>query len=736
MATYYVRTDGSDSNAGTGPATNQAWQTITKAIGASGIAPGDTLYIAPGVYRGTFTAAFTNPANEGQRITIAGNPTASQFSGISAGPVIITNYTSASSFTTGTVLTILKDFVTLQDINVVTSNPGGTPFYMVSKLNGIKINLTRCQFHQTTSSGELYGVDYSVKAGQSGGTISQCVFLGAEFNLYGDAHTGAWDSQTLISDCIILNTNTNTNANNGVRLTSTTSGQFGGVKIINCYISAQNGIKVAVATSTAFPVVVQNCYIEAASGISALTTGQIVQTYNLIQASVALGNVASSATTLTNVFASYNGSISKIQGWGDYPFISLLSSAQSGINAGINTNSPVSDVYGTTWLAPTTPTIGASEFQSYTPSSTYVPTERNASTITIAPGSTSQSIELYLGVIGLTASTSGLSARYNRTRTASVSIPLVARTIAQAWTAGGFAEVDATNMPGVYRLDLPDAALAAGADDVTVVVRGASGTNGAVMTVKLSSGGLTSAQTASAVWGADVAGYVAETNFGGVVNATRNVSGSTEIIAQDIPSNVWEELTTNHTTHNTFGWNILRADAQSKQGLVTLASSGGTNRVDADIHAIVNDTAAAAELKGALLHTGGDYITADLQTPITSTVSPAIGPFTVLPSGAGADNIVDLNVGSALPLVLNLQDGSGAPFNASGATITATVYTAGGSTVTTYTGSIIAGYIGAISVPLSTAVTATSATYTMLVSVVIGTTTTVFGPLKLVVRAI
>lgn len=120
----------------------------------------------------------------------------------------------------------------------------------------------------------------------------------------------------------------------------------------------------------------------------------------------------------------------------------------------------------------------------------------------------------------------------------------------------------------------------------------------------------------------------------------------------------------------------------------------------------------------------------------SATASPSVGPFTVLPSGAGADNIVDLNVGSALPLVLNLQDGSGAPFNASGATVTATVYTAGGSTVTTYTGSIIAGYIGAISVPLSTAVTATSATYTMLVSVVIGTTTTVFGPLKLVVRAI
>jgi hypothetical protein len=37
----------------------------------------------------------------------------------------------------------------------------------------------------------------------------------------------------------------------------------------------------------------------------------------------------------------------------------------------------------------------------------------------------------------------------------------------------------------VYRLDVPNAALAAGASDVTIVVRGASGTNGAVLTVTL-----------------------------------------------------------------------------------------------------------------------------------------------------------------------------------------------------------------------------------------------------------
>jgi len=119
VATYYVRTDGSDANAGTGPATNQAWQTITKAIGATGIGVGDTLYIAPGVYRGAFTAAYANPSSSGQRVTISGNPTASLFTGVTAGPIIITNYTTATTTTAGKTLTILKDYLTLTDVSIV-----------------------------------------------------------------------------------------------------------------------------------------------------------------------------------------------------------------------------------------------------------------------------------------------------------------------------------------------------------------------------------------------------------------------------------------------------------------------------------------------------------------------------------------------------------------------------------------------------------------------------------------
>lgn len=486
MATYYVRPDGSDSNTGTGPATNQAWQTITKAIGATGVGVGDTVYIAPGIYRGNFTAGFTNPANEGQRVTIAGNPTASQFSGINAGPVVITNFLTNTTTSAGNVFAIDKDYVTVQDICFTGYNAGGAPYYNIWASTAVSLIMTRCLMYQPASSTEMYFAYFAAKAGGIGANISRCVFLGGGITLQGLTHSGTWNSQTTVTDSIFINQNTFNSTNNAVRLQSQTSGQHGGVKIINCYLSAGAGVIGQSQMSTTHPSLVQNCLIEAPVGISALTNnGQITQSYNVIQSSTPLTNVASSGTTITNGFATINASISKIQGWADYPFISALTSAQAGINGGINTNSLVADIYGTSWLTPTTPTIGASEFASYTPSSQYLPTERNASTITIAPGETSRSLYLYLGATGLTHTTTNLTASYTRNGQASVPITLVAQTPTGSYVSGGFCEVSAPYARGTYRLDVPNAAFDFGADDVTIFVGGTNTTNGAVVTCNM-----------------------------------------------------------------------------------------------------------------------------------------------------------------------------------------------------------------------------------------------------------
>src|SRR5262245_4976825 len=44
-------------------------------------------------------------------------------------------------------------------------------------------------------------------------------------------------------------------------------------------------------------------------------------------------------------------------------------------------------------------------------------------------------------------------------------------TISDAYSSGGVKEVDSTNLPGLYRIDLPDAAVATGADWVMVGIK-------------------------------------------------------------------------------------------------------------------------------------------------------------------------------------------------------------------------------------------------------------------------
>jgi hypothetical protein len=202
-------------------------------------------------------------------------------------------------------------------------------------------------------------------------------------------------------------------------------------------------------------------------------------------------------------------------------------------------------------------------------------------------------------------------------------------------------------------------------------------------------------------------------------------------------SAVWGALTNDHTTHGTFGWNVLRADQDSKEGLVTLHQSGGVSRVDADIHAIVNDTDAATELKGALLHNGTDYISADLLTPVSAATSVHIGPYQLLADGLGADQPLDVNVGTATSIDVQVTDANGTGIDITGATVSAKVYNSGGTLVATYNGTATYADNGRLSFGLTTTVTNTSGTYTVTVTRTTGASDTqVFGPLKLYVRPV
>lgn len=92
--------------------------------------------------------------------------------------------------------------------------------------------------------------------------------------------------------------------------------------------------------------------------------------------------------------------------------------------------------------------------------------------LSILAGSTSQSVNLFIqdsssttgaGLTGLAYNSSGLTAYYsfagaNATATAITLATLAA--VNSAYSSGGFKEIDSTNMPGWYRFDIPNAALA------------------------------------------------------------------------------------------------------------------------------------------------------------------------------------------------------------------------------------------------------------------------------------
>jgi hypothetical protein len=113
----------------------------------------------------------------------------------------------------------------------------------------------------------------------------------------------------------------------------------------------------------------------------------------------------------------------------------------------------------------------------------------------IQKGATSKSVDIFVqdssvttgaGLAGLVFNSAGLVAYQHRPGSAAAAITLATLASATAaWSSGGFIAVDGTNMPGVYRFDIPDAVLASGVNECVIMLRGATNMAPVVLEIQL-----------------------------------------------------------------------------------------------------------------------------------------------------------------------------------------------------------------------------------------------------------
>lgn len=261
----------------------------------------------------------------------------------------------------------------------------------------------------------------------------------------------------------------------------------------------------------------------------------------------------------------------------------------------------------------------------------------------IKAGATSQII--YLEVLdststtggrktGLVFNTSSLTAYYALNGAAAVAITLATLAAANsAYSSGGFKEVDATNMPGIYRLDLPNAAVASG-PSVVVVLKGATGMVQVSVEIQLEAidaqdavrAGLTALPNAAAEAAGGLytrgtgAGQINQANNGqidvnnvrllGTAIATPATAGIQDVNVKNI-ANAAVDATAAQVGVNVVNWKGSAAPANTGDAFARLGAPAGAS-VSADVAAVKADTAAVKTQTDKLAFTVTNQVDANV----------------------------------------------------------------------------------------------------------------------------
>jgi hypothetical protein len=490
MPTYYVQPNGNNSWTGTSPTfvggSTGPWQTISKALGASGITSGDTVYLAPGNYAESVTVGMSSAATT---TYVLGDPTASMFSGLSAGPVRLTSYnafgTTVVHNNNSLISCTSKNYLRFENI-LFESNLLGTA--TCDFITSTDWSFKNCVFESSSTHPSIrYTTPSSTALNFS---VQNCIFQIATYGILGTGGNVA-DNSNVINSLFI--------GKSYAIFTNNTQ-----VNIKNCTFYSLDMAYQANTGSSSYPSTVTNCLIHrCGNSIYSGAIGWINENYNRILASGAVfrttPGTASTTVGAPRIEIGYNM-------LNNLNFSTYYGSLQSSPNAGYGTitNAPIFDMYGVSWTN-TNPDSGAITYRNTNSVETNIsyvggsPAQAQQYTISKNENSTSQSLELYLGAIGISYNSYGLQAYYVRNKSNVTGIALTYQTHNGAWISGGFAEINSTFMPGLYRLDVPNDAFVSGADNVTLTVKGATGTNGAVVNCQIIPV-LTNSSIANTVW--------------------------------------------------------------------------------------------------------------------------------------------------------------------------------------------------------------------------------------------
>jgi hypothetical protein len=103
--------------------------------------------------------------------------------------------------------------------------------------------------------------------------------------------------------------------------------------------------------------------------------------------------------------------------------------------------------------------------------------------LTIKNGTTSKLLHIFIsdtsksdgsGLTGLVYNSASLTSYYIRPGAASPTVISLVTATVGTYTSGGFKEIDATNLPGIYEIGIPNACLASSTESCTIMLKGAS----------------------------------------------------------------------------------------------------------------------------------------------------------------------------------------------------------------------------------------------------------------------